>query len=231
MYVTIRSSERKRILENFPALLARARIPANVAVRLKEDTETQEDGMRTLLIATFSAAAIIYLLMCILYESLLAPLTVMTTVPAAIVSVLGAFTVARMPLDMMVYLGLFLLVGIVINHGVVLVDRLGVTVPMHRLMRRDGNISRRALLAMAAASRRRFTPVLLTSLTTIAAAVPMAFSPGRIFGAPISGLGLSLSIGLIAATVFTLLVVPIVYQWLGISRAGTLALLRGGRNP
>ncbi len=231
LQVTIRNSERKRILENFPALLARARIPANVAVRLKEESETQEDGMRTLWIAMFSAAAIIYLLMCILYESLLAPLTVMTTVPAGIVSVMGVFRIAGMPLDPMVLLGLFLLVGIVINHGVVLVDRLGVTVPMHRLMRGDGAMSRRAMLAMAAASRRRFTPVLLTSLTTIAAAVPMIFSPGRVFGAPISGLGLSLSIGLTAATVFTLLLVPIVYQWLGISRAGTLALLRGGRNP
>lgn len=229
--VTIRSSERKRILANFPALLARARIPASVAVRLKEDDTNREDGMRTLWIALFSAAAIIYLLMCILYESLLAPLTVMTTVPAGIVSVMGVFTIARIPLDPMVMLGLFLLVGIVINHGVVLVDRLGVTVPMHRLMRSDGHASRRAMLAMAAASRRRFTPVLLTSLTTIAAAVPMAFSPGRIFGAPISGLGWSLSIGLTAATVFTLLVVPIVYQWLGFSRAGTLALLRGGRTP
>ncbi len=229
--VTIRSSERKRILANFPALLARARIAPNVAVHLSETDTSRQDGMRTLWIALFAAAAIIYLLMCILYESLLAPLTVMTTVPAGIISVMGVFTIARMPLDPMVLLGLFLLVGIVINHGVVLVDRLGVTVPMHRLMRADGGPSRRALLAMAAASRRRFTPVLLTSLTTIAAAVPMAFSPGRVFGAPISGLGLSLSIGLTAATVFTLLVVPIVYQWLGISRAGTLALLRGGRNP
>lgn len=231
LHVTIRASERRRILATFPTLLARARIPANVAVKLKEENIGREDGMRTLWIALFSAAAIIYLLMCILYESLLAPLTVMTTVPAGIVSVMGVFTIARMPMDPMVVLGLFLLVGIVINHGVVLVDRLGVTVPMHRLMRSDGTASRRAMLAMAAASRRRFTPVLLTSLTTIAAAVPMAFSPGRVFGAPISGLGLSLSIGLTAATVFTLLVVPIVYQWLGLSRAGTLALLRGGRAP
>lgn len=229
--VTIRKGERQRILATFPALLARARIAPNVAVHLREADTSRQDGMRTLWIALFAAAAIIYLLMCILYESLLAPLTVMTTVPAGIISVMGVFTIARMPLDPMVVLGLFLLVGIVINHGVVLVDRLGVTVPMHRLMRADGALSRRALLAMAAASRRRFTPVLLTSLTTIAAAVPMAFSPARIFNAPISGLGLSLSIGLTAATVFTLLVVPIVYQWLGLSRAGTLALLRGGRNP
>ena len=231
LYVNILASERRRILRDFPALLARARIPEGVEVRLKQQTDEVDDGVKALWIAMATAAAVIYLLMCILYESLLAPLTVMTTVPAGIVSVLGVFTIARLPLDPMVVLGLFLLVGIVINHGVVLVDRLGVTVPMHRLMRPDGRSSRRALLAMAAASRRRFTPVLLTSLTTIAAAVPMAFSHGRVFGAPIASLGLSLSIGLTAATVFTLVVVPIVYQWLGLTRAGTLALLRGGRSP
>jgi multidrug efflux pump subunit AcrB len=227
--VTIRQSERKRILRNFPALLARAHIPDGVEVRLAEQGRDRNDGVSALWIAMAIAAVVIYLLMCILYESLLAPLTVMTTVPAGIVSVMGVFTIAGIPMDMMVVLGLFLLVGIVINHGVVLVDRLGVTVPMTRLMRPDGRASNRAMLAMAAASRRRFTPVVLTSLTTIAAAVPMTFSHGRIFGAPISSLGLSLSIGLTAATVFTLIVVPIVYQWLGLTRAGTLALLRGGR--
>lgn len=229
LQVVIRSSERKRILTSFPVLLKRANIPDGVTVKLAQEREDLDDGMRTIWIALFAAAAIIYLLMCILYESLLAPLTVMTTVPAGIVSVMGVFSLARMPLDPMVMLGLFLLVGIVINHGVVLVDRLGVTVPMHRLPRPAGGISRRALLGIAAASRRRFTPVLLTSLTTIAAAVPMAFSPGRIFGIPINGLGVSLSIGLTAATVFTLVVVPVVYQWLGICRAGTIAMLRGGR--
>jgi multidrug efflux pump subunit AcrB len=231
LMVNIRMSERKRILSNFPALLARAHIPDGVEVRLAEQGHEVNDGVTALWIAMVTAAAVIYLLMCILYESLLAPLTVMTTVPAGIISVMGVFTIADIPMDPMVVLGLFLLVGIVINHGVVLVDRLGVTVPMHRLMRPDGKASHRALLAMAAASRRRFTPVVLTSLTTIAAAVPMTFSPGRIFGAPISSLGLSLSIGLTAATVFTLIVVPIVYQWLGLTRAGMLALLRGGRSP
>jgi multidrug efflux pump subunit AcrB len=69
--------------------------------------------------------------------------------------------------------------------------------------------------------------VVLTSLTTIAAAVPMAFSNGRIFGSPMDSLGLSLSIGLLAATLFTLVIVPVVYQWLAIARAGTMTLFTG----
>jgi hydrophobic/amphiphilic exporter-1 (mainly G- bacteria), HAE1 family len=225
----IRASERERIVNNFPVLLKRAHIPDGVTAKLKTQSGNINDGMRTMWIASFTAAAIIYLLMCLLYESLLAPLTVMTTVPAGVISVMGVLSLAQMPLDPMVLLGLFLLVGIVVNHGVVLVDRLRVTVPMHRLPRPNGGLSHRATLGVAAASRRRFTPVLLTSLTTIAAAVPMAFSPGLIYGTPIKGLGMSLSIGLTAATIFTLVMVPVVYQWLGICRAGTITLLRGGR--
>ncbi len=221
----ILASERKRILATFPALLVRAQVPDGVAVAVTEGERGGDDGRRELWIALVAAAAIIYLLMCILNESLLAPLTVMTTVPAGVIAVLGVFTLARLPQDQMVVLGLFLLVGIVVNHGVVLVDRLATTVPMHRLA------GRRSLLAVAAAARRRFTPVLLTSLTTIAGALPMALSHGRVLDAPIASLGLALAIGLGAATVFTLIVVPIVYQWLGRTRAGLVALLCGGRNP
>ena len=123
----------------------------------------------------------------------------------------------------MVQLGSFLLIGIVINHGVVLVDRIGGSVPMHRLQRPD---RRTALLAVAAASRRRFSPVVLTSLVTIAGALPMAFGHGRLAGAVISGLGASLAIGMACALLFTLLVVPLVYRWLAAFRTGAVRLAK-----
>jgi multidrug efflux pump subunit AcrB len=85
---------------------------------------------------------------------------------------------------------------------------------------------RRPMLAIAAAARNRFTPVLLTSLTTIAGAVPMAFSHGRLNSTPICGLGRALALGLTCALIFTLVIVPIVYHWLGAARAGFLRLAR-----
>jgi multidrug efflux pump len=220
-------SERARILAQLPELIVRAGIPNGVAIKASEDSNEASDSMWSLWIATFTAGAIIYFIMCILYESLLAPLTMMTTIPAGIISVLGIYTAAQLPMNPRVILGLFLLVGIVINHGVVLVDRMTTTVPMFRFGGRTSD--RTATIAIAAAARRRFTPVLLTSLTTIAAAVPMSFSHGRIFGQPIASLGLSLGIGLVAATVFTLVMVPIVYQWLAFTRAGTITLFTNRR--
>ena len=225
---TVLMSEQQRIMNDLPTIIARANIPNGVVVKPQTSNNDMQDSMRWLLIACLLACAIIYLLMCILYESLLAPLTMITTVPAGIVSVLGIYAIAGLPMDPMVMLGLFLLVGIVINHGVVLVDRMAVTVPMHRLTNRSSH--RTVHLAIAASARRRFTPVLLTSLTTIAAAVPMAFSHGRILGSPIDSLGLSLGIGLTAATVFTLGVVPIVYQWLALTRTGTITLFSGKKS-
>ncbi len=226
--VNVLLSERQRILDNLPELITRADIPNGVAVKPKLFANNEDESKWALLLATLIAAVIVYLLMAILYESLLAPLTMMTTVPAAILSVKALYLVLQIPMSPMDYLGILLLVGIVINNGVVLVDRMVMTVPMHRIQGRS--YQRMATIAMAAAARRRFTPVLLTSLTTIAAAVPMSFSDGRIFGQPIASLGVSLGIGLTAATVFTLAVVPIFYQWLAITRAGTLTLLSNKRS-
>jgi multidrug efflux pump subunit AcrB len=126
-------------------------------------------------------------------------------------------------LDDMVKVGSFLLIGIVINHGVVLIDRIGRSVPMARL---DGRDRRLPLLAIAAASRRRFSPVVLTSLVTIAGALPMAFGHGRFDGAVIAGLGMSLAIGMACALFFTLLMVPLVYRWLAALRGFLIRLVR-----
>jgi HAE1 family hydrophobic/amphiphilic exporter-1 len=219
---------REQFIEHLPELAAKADLPAGTRVTLSRWDQRMRESRTALILACVMSIAIIYLLMGILYESVVAPLALMVTVPTAIVSVLAAFNLARLAVDQMVLLGLFLLVGIVINHGVVLVDRIGALVPMARLehLTEPGRRPRRALLAIAAASRRRFTPVLLTSLTTIAGAVPMAFGHGRIMGSSIAGLGWSLGIGLSCALLFTLLMVPIVYEWLGALRVGILRLAR-----
>ena len=228
VWCLVESETREKLIERMPLLAVQADLPSGTSVTLSHWDQHMRESQASLIFTMYISVGIIYLLMGILYESVVAPLALMLTVPLAIVFVIAVFKAVKMPVDQMAYLGLFLLVGIVVNHGVVLVDRIRKRVPMPRL---DQGLSsavwqRRPMLAIAAAARNRFTPVLLTSLTTIAGAVPMAFSHGRLNSTPICGLGRALALGLTCALIFTLVIVPIVYHWLGAARAGFLRLAR-----
>jgi multidrug efflux pump subunit AcrB len=227
VWCLVESEAREQLIERMPLLAEQADLPAGATVTLSHWEQHMRESKEAMVFAMYLSVGIIYLLMGILYESAVAPLALMLTVPLAIVCVIALFKAMGLPVDQMAMLGLFLLVGIVVNHGVVLVDRISKRVAMVRLdLPGGGRRHRRALLALAAAARNRFTPVLLTSLTTIAGAVPMAFSNGRLNSSPISGLGRSLAIGLACGLIFTLVVVPIVYHWLGAARAAMLRLAR-----
>jgi multidrug efflux pump subunit AcrB len=202
-------------------LLARADVPPATQIGLSWWEEHMAKQQEQMLVAVVLSGLIIYLLMGVLYESVLAPLSLMLTVPIVYLSVQGAFKALGMQLDNMVQVGSFLLIGVVVNHGVVLIDRIGASVPMTRLARAQ---RRRPLLAVAAGARRRFTPVVLTSLVTIAGSFPMIFGNGRFNGDSVAGLGASLAIGMALGMFYTLLVVPVVYRWLAALRAGLLRL-------
>jgi HAE1 family hydrophobic/amphiphilic exporter-1 len=228
VWCLVENDAREDLIERMPLLAAQADLPAGSSVTLSHWEEHMRESKNSVIFTMYLSVGIIYLLMGILYESVIAPLALMLTVPMAIVFVIAVFKVIHLPVDQMAYLGLFLLVGIVVNHGVVLVDRIGKRVPMQRLDQptQGERQFRRSLLGLAAAARNRFTPVVLTSLTTIAGAVPMAFSHGRLNSAPINGLGRALALGLTCALIFTLVIVPVAYCWLGSVRAGLLRLAR-----
>lgn len=220
-WMMVEPASHARIRDNLPDLLARADVPPATQIGLSYWEEHMAKQQVQMLVATGLAVLIIYLLMGVLYESVLAPLALICTVPVVYLSVIGVFKLTGMQLDNMVNLGSFLLIGVVVNHGVVLIDRIGSCAPMDRLGRLRKRIP---LLAVAAGARRRFTPVVLTSLVTIAGAFPMIFGDGRINGDSIAGLGASLAIGMALGMVFTLLVVPVFYRWLAALRAGIVRL-------
>jgi HAE1 family hydrophobic/amphiphilic exporter-1 len=220
----VEPAQHAHIRDHLRDYLARADVAPGTQIALSWWEEYEQKQSQQMQLAVLLAGLIIYLLMGILYESVLAPLSLMLTVPLVYLAVQGVLKACGMQLDNMVQVGSFLLIGVVVNHGVVLVDRLSGSVPMGRLDRRA---SRLPLLALAAGARRRFTPVVLTSLVTIAGAFPMIFGDGRFNGDSVSGLGSSLAVGMACGMFFTLLVVPLVYRWLGWLRAGVLRLYRG----
>lgn len=165
-----------------------------------ENINTMMEQMMLLLVAGF---ALIYLVMVAQFQSLLSPFIVILTIPLAFTGGFLALWAAGEQLTMMSLMGFAVLMGTVVNNGIVLVDYVN-------QLRRGGLEKRDAL---EAAGRTRMRPILMTALTTILAMVPLAF--GQDIGASMQrGMALVVMGGLVYATFMTLYIVPIFYDLL-----------------
>jgi len=151
--------------------------------------------------ALMLAVVLVFLLMGILFESLMLPVSVLTTIPFAIVGALWTLYLTDTPMDSVGWIGLVILVGVVVNNGIVLIDKI------HRLML-EGLPRKEAVLAGAAA---RVRPILMTALTTVFGLVPMALADAPSEGIDYRALATCVGGGLALSTFFTLWVVPLAY--------------------
>ena len=151
--------------------------------------------------ALYMSIAFVYLLMGILFESWVLPLSILSTIPMAIMGAFWGLYASGTDMDTMAGIGLVVLVGVVVNNGIVLVD-LVVQLRREHLPREE---------ALLEAGRRRFRPILMTALTTICGLIPMAVGESDFIGIPYAPLGRTVIGGLTAATVLTLIVVPFMY--------------------
>lgn len=165
-----------------------------------ENIETMLSQMLLLLVLGF---VLIYLVMVGQFESLLSPFIIIFTVPLAFTGGFFALAMAGEPLSMMALMGFAVLMGTVVNNGIVFVDFVN-------QLRRGGLDKRDALVATG---RTRMRPIMMTALTTILAMVPMVFSDA--VGASMQrGMALVVVGGLLYATFMTLYIVPIMYDLL-----------------
>jgi len=134
------------------------------------------------------------------FESFSHPFTIMFTMPLALIGVILIFFVTRTTLSVTSFLGVIMLAGIVVNNDIVMVDYIN--------QLRAGGMD--IVVAAREGAATRLRPVLITSLTTIMAMVPMAVSRAQ-SSETMAPLALTIIGGLVAATVFTLVVVPVVY--------------------
>ena len=147
------------------------------------------------------AIVVIYIVLGVLYESLVHPLTVLSTLPSAGFGAVIALMLFRMDFSIMALIGLFLLIGIVKKNAILIID-----------FALDAERSRglSAYEAVREASLLRFRPILMTTLAAILGALPLAvgFGEGAELRRP---LGIAIIGGLIASQVITLLTTPVVY--------------------
>ncbi len=159
----------------------------------------QTQGQQPLLI--LAAIVVIYIVLGVLYESLVHPITVLSTLPSAGVGAVLALLMFRMELSIIALIGLFLLIGIVKKNAILIID-----------FALDAERSRglTPVQAVREACLLRFRPILMTTLAAILGALPLAIGFGE--GAELrKPLGITIIGGLIASQVLTLITTPVIY--------------------
>ena len=174
--------------------------PVGYDLMVAGNFEEQREAFHELVISLVLALVLVYMVLACQYESLRDPVIVMVSVPLAAVGVLVTLFLTRTTLNLQSYIGCIMLGGIVVNNAILLVDQAG-------RLARDGMTVREAV---AEAGRRRLRPILMTTLTTIIALLPLAFGIGE--GADAQApLARAVVGGLTGSTLITLVLIPVVY--------------------
>jgi HAE1 family hydrophobic/amphiphilic exporter-1 len=143
----------------------------------------------------------IFFLMGFLFESLLLPLSVMPSIPLAMVGVWWFLWLTGENLDPLAIVGVLLLLGVVVNNAIVLIDFINIA--------RKRGLSRADAVVQAGAQR--FRPIFMTALTTVGGMLPLAFAQAPAEGIPYNAFGKTLVGGMTTATILTLVIVPVSY--------------------
>jgi len=180
----------------------------------EEENETQKEMLINLLLAL----ALVYLVMAALFESLLHPFAIMFALPFAFVGIAVTCFATRTPFNLMAQIGLLILVGIVVNNGIVLVHHI------HQL--RECGIERTHAILQAAHDRLR--PILMTTLCTVLGMAPLALGSNHVGDVLYYPLARTVMGGLAASTVLTLLLVPCLYTLIEDGAAMVARVWKGG---
>ncbi len=177
-------------------------LPRGYSVDLEDSVlSRQEEEFSELFKALLLGVLLIFLLMGILFESVMLPFSVLFTIPFAVLGSMWTLYLSGTPMDSMGWIGMIILAGVVVNNGIVLIDRI------HGLQTEYPD----RIQAVLEGSRQRVRPVLMTALTTVVGLLPMIVSRPPRDGLDYRALAVIVAGGLTASTFFTLWVVPLAY--------------------
>ncbi|MBU0482705.1 MAG: efflux RND transporter permease subunit [Proteobacteria bacterium] len=189
------------VAKDAQVVLDRISRPAGYDLRVSGTFEEQQKAFRELVVSLILALILVYMVLACQYESLIDPVVVMISVPLALIGVLLILFLTGTTLNLQSYIGCIMLGGIVVNNAILLVDQAGQLV--------SGGMQVRE--AVAEAGRRRLRPILMTTLTTILALLPLALGIGE--GADAQApLARAVIGGLTGSTLITLVLIPAVYS-------------------
>jgi HAE1 family hydrophobic/amphiphilic exporter-1 len=194
------SKDLRTIREGIIGAIAEFELPPGYRIAMGDEFQNMEEDQRNFASILLLALILIYIVMAALFESYLLPLSILTTVPLAFLGVYWVLFITRTSMDTVAFIGCILMVGVVVNNGIVIVDRIN--------QLRAGDMPR--FEAILQGGRDRLRPVLMTAITTILGSMPLAIGPPLGDPAAVS-LGRAMIGGLIGGTFLTLFVVPLFY--------------------
>lgn len=183
------------------ALLAKLKLPLSMSAKVAGQSEEMENSFASLQFALALAVFMVYLVMASQFESLLHPFLILFTVPLACAGSIYGLFLTGTNVSIVVFIGVIMLAGIVVNNAIVLIDRIN-------QLRAAGS---EKSVAIKDAAHSRLRPILMTTLTTTLGLLPMAIGLGE--GSEIrTPMAITVIFGLLYATVLTLFLIPTLYS-------------------
>ena len=176
-------------------------LPATVQATLEGSAATFQSSLSNEAFLVAAAIIVVYLMLGILYESFIHPVTILSTLPSAALGALLALLITGTQFDIIGLIGIVLLIGIVMKNAIMMID---FALEMER------NEGATPLVAIRRAAELRFRPILMTSMASLFGAVPLAFGTGM--GSELRHpLGITIIGGLLVSQLLTLFSTPVIY--------------------
>ncbi|PKQ62764.1 acriflavine resistance protein B [Labilibaculum filiforme] len=189
-----------QVIDKINNKLATINLPQTYQVNLIGEEQKRQEALSNLSFALLLSILLVYMVLASQFESLIHPFTILLTIPLAGVGAIWAFFLLGMSMNIMAYIGIIMLGGIAVNDSIILVDAIN-------QFKEQGNSLRDSIIM---AGENRIRPIVMTSITTILALLPLTigFGESAALRAPMA---IAVIAGLVSSTLLTLVVIPCVY--------------------
>jgi multidrug efflux pump len=180
-------------------------MPGSIEATFQGTAAAFENSLKSEPILILAAIVVVYIVLGVLYESYIHPITILSTLPSAGVGAILALILFKEDLDVIALIGIILLIGIVKKNAIMMID-FALEAERHEGKTPEEAIYQACLL--------RFRPIMMTTMAALLGAVPLAFGSG--VGSELrKPLGITIIGGLLVSQVLTLFTTPVIYLWFG----------------